>query len=62
MIESASPEVIYVPTYSPTVVYGSSWHYPYYYYPPMYVAPPPGAALFAFSVGCRLGCRGLGQL
>jgi len=36
-IEQASPQVIYVPTYNPTVVYGA-WPYPayptYYYYPP----------------------------
>jgi hypothetical protein len=40
-IEPANPEVIYVPTYNPTVVYGS-WPYPAYppysYYPPGYVA------------------------
>ena len=37
MIESTDPEVVYVPTYNPTVVYGA-WPYPayppYYYYPP----------------------------
>ena len=36
-----NPEVVYVPTYNPTVVYGA-WPYPayppYYYYPPGYVA------------------------
>jgi len=40
-IEPASPQVIYVPAYNPTVVYGV-WPYPayppYYYYPPGYVA------------------------
>ncbi|HEY1267239.1 MAG TPA: DUF3300 domain-containing protein, partial [Candidatus Binatia bacterium] len=40
-IEPANPEVIYVPTYNPTVVYGA-WPYPAYppysYYPPGYVA------------------------
>jgi hypothetical protein len=50
-IESASPQVIYVPTYNPTVVYGT-WSYPAYppptYYPPGYAA---GTALFAFGVG-----------
>ena len=39
MIEPANPQVIYVPTYNPTVVYGA-WPYPayppYYYYPPGY--------------------------
>jgi hypothetical protein len=55
VIESASPEVIYVPTYNPTVVYGT-WPYPayppYYYYPPGYAA---GAALFSFGVGVAVG-------
>jgi hypothetical protein len=41
VIEPASPQVVYVPTYNPTVVYGA-WPYPayppYYYYPPGYVA------------------------
>ena len=36
VIEAASPQVVYVPTYNPTVVYGA-WPYPayppYYYYP-----------------------------
>jgi hypothetical protein len=55
IIEPASPEVVYVPTYNPTVVYGS-WPYPayppYYYYPPGYTA---GAALFTFGVGVAIG-------
>jgi hypothetical protein len=55
IIESTKTEVVYVPTYSPTVVYGPSWYYPTYYYPPMYVAPRPGAVLFAFSVGVMWG-------
>jgi hypothetical protein len=41
VVESANPEVVYVPTYSPTVVYGP----PVYPYPPIYYPPyPPGAA------------------
>jgi hypothetical protein len=40
-IEAANPQVVYVPTYNPTVVYGA-WPYPTYppysYYPPGYVA------------------------
>ena len=55
VIQPASPEVVYVPTYNPTVVYGV-WPYPayppYYYYPPGYVA---GAALFSFGVGVAIG-------
>jgi hypothetical protein len=55
IIEPAKPEVVYVPTYNPTVVYGA-WPYPayppYYYYPPGYV---PGAALFSFGMGVAMG-------
>jgi len=55
IIEPAKPEVVYVPTYNPTVVYGA-WPYPayppYYYYPPGYV---PGAALFTFGMGVAIG-------
>lgn len=40
-IEPANPEVVYVPTYNPTVVYGT-WAYPAY--PPPYWPPPPGYA------------------
>jgi hypothetical protein len=55
MIEPANPQVVYVPAYNPTVVYGA-WAYPAY--PPYYWAPPPlyypGGALvrgFAWGVG-----------
>ena len=55
IIESANPQVVYVPTYNPTVVYGV-WAYPayppYYYYPPGYVA---GAAAFSFAAGVAVG-------
>jgi hypothetical protein len=55
IIESASPQVVYVPTYNPTVVYGT-WAYPAYppayYYPPGYVA---GTALLSFGAGMAVG-------
>ena len=54
VIEAADPEVIYVPTYYPSVVYGS-WSYPYWYYPPLYPPPPAGGAWFGFSVGIFWG-------
>ena len=38
-VEPANPAVVYVPSYNPTVVYGT-WPYPAY--PPVYVPPPPG--------------------
>lgn len=41
IIEPASPQVVYVPVYNPTVVYGG-WWYPLY--PPYYYPPPAGAA------------------
>jgi len=48
-------EIVYVPTYNPTVVYGS-WAYPAYppytYYPPGYNA---ARGLFWFSVGYAVG-------
>ncbi len=55
IIEPASPQVIYVPTYNPTVVYGT-WAYPAYppypVYPPGYVA---GAAVYGFAAGAAVG-------
>ncbi|MCY2959069.1 MAG: DUF3300 domain-containing protein [Planctomycetota bacterium] len=54
VIQAADPEVIYVPTYYPSVVYGS-WGYPYWYYPPMYAPPPAGGVWFGFSVGIIWG-------
>jgi len=52
VVQSASPEVIYVPTYSPVVVYGP----PVYPYPPIYYPPyPPGAAFVTFSFGVMMG-------
>jgi hypothetical protein len=58
-IEPANPQVIYVPAYNPTVVYGA-WSYPayppYYWppYPAYYPGYYPGAALatgFAWGIG-----------
>ncbi len=48
VIQPASPEVVYVPSYNPVVVYGP----PAYPYPPLYY-PPPGyyAAGMALSFG-----------
>ncbi len=55
VIQPADPQVIYVPAYNPTVVYGA-WPYPayppYYYYPPGYVA---GVAAFSFAAGVAVG-------
>jgi len=57
-IEPSNPQVVYVPQYNPTVVYGS-WPYPSY--PPTYWPPPygyyPGQALaagLAFGAGIAI--------
>jgi hypothetical protein len=51
IIQPANPQVVYIPTYNPTVVYGT-WAYPtyppVYYYPPGYVAT---TAFFSFAAG-----------
>ena len=39
LVEPAQPQVVYVPYYDPTVVYGG-WWWPAY--PPVYWGPPPG--------------------
>ncbi len=55
LVEPAAPDVIYVPTYDPSVVFGP-WPYPayppYYYYPPGWLVP---GAFFTFGVGIAVG-------
>ena len=52
IIESANPQVIYVPSYNPTVVYGA-WAYPAY---PPYPYYPPGYGVgAAFVTGVAVG-------
>ena len=54
VVESADPEVIYVPSYNPTYVYPP----PVYPYPPVYYPPySTGGAFVSFSVGVLLGRR-----
>lgn len=54
VVEQANPQVVYVPTYNPTVVYGP----PVYPYPPIYY-PPPGyyaaGMAISFGVGVAMG-------
>ena len=51
-IQPASTQVVYVPSYSPTVIWGP----PVYPYPPVYYPPyVPGAALFSFGMGMAVG-------
>jgi hypothetical protein len=54
VIQQSSPEVVYVPSYNPTVVYGP----PVYPYPPI-AYPPPGyyaaGMAISFGVGVAMG-------
>jgi hypothetical protein len=54
VVQQASPEVVYVPSYNPTVVYGA----PAYPYPPISY-PPPGyyaaGAAISFGIGMAMG-------
>jgi Protein of unknown function (DUF3300) len=50
-IEPVSAEVVYVPAYSPLVVYGPGWYYPYWYYPYWYYPPPYGGGYVTFGIG-----------
>lgn len=57
VIQPTNPEVVYVPSYNPTVVYGPPpYPYPPIVYPP---PPPPGAylatAAVSFGVGMMVG-------
>src|SRR5580704_6646739 len=54
VVEQANPQVVYVPSYDPVVVYGA----PAYPYPPIYY-PPPGyyaaGMAISFGVGLAMG-------
>jgi hypothetical protein len=56
VIEPAQPDVVYVPTYNPVVVYGA-WPYPAYPPPPVYYPGyyPGAAAAVGFAAGVGLG-------
>jgi len=60
VVESPKTEVVYVPIYNPTVVYGTWWYSypPYYMYPPAYVYPP----YVGFTAGIIVGAAIWGQL
>src|SRR5262245_9036972 len=55
VVEQSNPQVVYVPSYSPTVVYGP----PVYPYPPIYYPPSTGAIIassaISFGVGVAMG-------
>jgi hypothetical protein len=55
IIDPAQPEVVYVPVYDPTVIYGP-WWYPAF--PPFFFPPPPGLVIvrgFGFWTGITVG-------
>ena len=52
IIAPAQPNVVYVPSYNPTVVYGA-WPYPTY--PPVYLPPPGYVAGSALVAGLAFG-------
>jgi hypothetical protein len=58
VIQSPDPEVVYVPAYDPTEVYGA-WAPAEWYYPPYVYAPwpgyYPGSRALAFGVGVAVG-------
>src|SRR5512139_3987260 len=57
IIQPASPEVIYVPSYNPTVVYGAWWWPAFPPFPPFFL-PPPGMLIGAgmrFAAGAAWG-------
>lgn len=59
-IEPTNPQVIYVPAYNPTVVYGA-WSYPAYppyYWPPSPMYYPGGALMTGFAWGVGLAAAG----
>src|SRR6201988_3203963 len=55
VVEQANPQVVYVPSYNPTVIYGP----PVYPSPPIYYPPSTGAVIAAsaisFGVGIAIG-------
>jgi hypothetical protein len=59
-IEPADPQVIYVPAYNPTIVYGA-WGYPAYppyYWPPSPYYYPGGAFVAGFAWGVGIAAAG----
>jgi hypothetical protein len=53
VIEQSNPQIVYVPSYNPVVVWGPPV-YPYYPYPPIYY-PPPGYYAAGMAVSWGVG-------
>jgi hypothetical protein len=60
IIEPANPQVVYVPTYSPTGVYGA-WPYPAYPPYPVYPYGYVAGAAFTFAAGVAVGAAWSGH-
>ena len=62
IIEPSSPDVVYVPSYDPVVVYGAAPYYPYpaYYYPP--AGYYYGGLALSFGIGMMVGAAWGGGL
>jgi hypothetical protein len=62
VIEPAQPQVVYVPYYNPTVIYGPWWHTarpPWYWVPPPIYRPPSVGQVVAAGIfwGVAIGIR-----
>jgi len=63
LIEPSKAEVVYVPTYNPTVIYGAWWapmYPPYYWPPPPYYYPgyhAGGAFFIGFGIGWAISAN-----
>ena len=59
VIQPSSPEVVYVPSYNPVVVYGAppvvAYPYPPMYYPPVSTGAVVAASMISFGVGLAIG-------
>jgi hypothetical protein len=54
VIEPAQPQVVYVPVYNPTIIYGPWWapaYRPWYWYPPPIWGYPPAPAWWGVTAG-----------
>jgi Protein of unknown function (DUF3300) len=60
VIQPANPQVIYVPAYNPTIVYGAWMYpgYPPYYWPPSPLYYPGGAFVRGFAWGVGVAAAG----
>jgi uncharacterized protein DUF3300 len=60
VIDTPSPEVVYVPYYYPTSVYGG-WYYPRWRYPALYPDPPSGSEGIGWRPPIYWGYAGWGH-